>query len=571
MDVFTAFRRAVIACASLIVLGAAVQARADEFSAVPLQGREVGPFIAGQGPPAPGGGWQASDDRLLNASINGQEGWTSNAALDEEIATGIAHDGAHAWRISNWFHNGVVNHALSPAFAAVGESGTQTSDGISAVSNHVVFTFWVLAPTAPNTGGQVSTSLTDVAGRRMTYADMRDDGTHVTLRTVGISPSAGVVGAPPFDDENYVINTSPDLQRGAWYRVVEDVTFVAGEDNDVVAVSLYSSDGTQQWSVVNAYSWEPAYYDGSFATAGTKVAINRIGYRVAENPDCSNRCDAGTYSVTNRPVGFYFDDVSALPDSGASYATSFEFDRWVATADGVDSGDCSVQATPCQTIAYAIAQSNPYDKINIAGGEYDLASGAALTVAKEGLQLVGEDPNNKPVIKRSAGSVNQALLVIPGAKNVQVQNLEFDMDQTFIAEAIIANGFVDGLSIDGNDFVTSQSNSGASSKYSWRNAISINDDNGNSQNIGLGTGSNVSVTNNTISGLADPANGVFLRSGVDMDNGVGTISGNTITTGVHDIRVRFSTVTGNSSGTATTISSNVLHGRGLEVDDPNAG
>jgi hypothetical protein len=50
-----------------------------------------------------------------------------------------------------------------------------------------------------------------------------------------------------------------------------------------------------------------------------------------------------------------------------------------------------------------------------------------------------------------------------------------------------------------------------------------------------------------------------------MDNGVGTISGNTIVAGVHDIRVRFSTVTGNSSGATTTISGNTISGRGLEL------
>jgi hypothetical protein len=246
-------------------------------------------------------------------------------------------------------------------------------------------------------------------------------------------------------------------------------------------------------------------------------------------------------------------------------------DRWVATSGGIDTGDCSIQSSPCQTIAYAISQAGPGNTIHIAGGNYDLTNGAPLTVTKDGLRLVGEDPANKPVIERTAGSTNQALLVINGAKNVTVQALHFAMDQTFIAEAIIANGFVDGLSIDHDDFIQSRSNASFNSSYGKRNAISINDDNGNSQGIGVATGSNVSITNNTINGLADPANGVFLRSGVDMDNGVGTISGNTISTGVHDIRVRFSTVTGSSSGTATLIDGNTLNGRGLEFDDPNAG
>ena len=121
-------------------------------------------------------------------------------------------------------------------------------------------------------------------------------------------------------------------------------------------------------------------------------------------------------------------------------------------------GDCSIQSSPCQTIAYAISQASPGNMIHIAGGNYDLSSGPPLTVTKDGLRLVGEDPNNKPVIERTAGSTNQALLVINGAKNVTAQNLHFAMDQTFIAEGVIANGFVDGLSIDHNDFIQSRSN-----------------------------------------------------------------------------------------------------------------
>jgi hypothetical protein len=275
-----------------------------------------------------------------------------------------------------------------------------------------------------------------------------------------------------------------------------------------------------------------------------------------------------------RRAAFTLAALMVLAPCGRSWAESAQAvnspstDRWVATT-GSDTGDCSIQGSPCLTIAYAIAQSNPSDTINIAQGTYDLTSGPALTITKDGLRLVGEDPSHKPVIERTAGPVNQTLLIVNNAKDVAVQNLHFALDQTFIAEGIIANGFVDGLSIDGNDFVNSQSQS-QFSKYSWRNAISINDNNGNSQGIGVAIGSNVSITNNTILGLANPPN-TFLRCGIDMDNGIGTISGNTIVAGVHDIRVRFSTVTANSSGIDTTISGNVTNGRGLELDNPNSG
>jgi uncharacterized repeat protein (TIGR01451 family) len=239
-------------------------------------------------------------------------------------------------------------------------------------------------------------------------------------------------------------------------------------------------------------------------------------------------------------------------------------ERWVAPA-GTDSGDCSLQASPCQTIAYAVAQSVAADTINIAAGTYI----APLTIVTDGLQLVGEDPGNKPLLTRISGGTNQPLMVINGAKNVRVENLDFGMDQSFVAEGILASGFVDGLTIVNNHFGSSRS-SAANSTFGYRNAISINDVR-NSQSLPRVDGSAVMIDGNVIDGIGNLANGIFLRAGVNMDAGVGTISNNTIATGTQDIHVRFATVVGLSSANSVTIDSNILDGRGLEFDAPNAG
>ena len=239
-------------------------------------------------------------------------------------------------------------------------------------------------------------------------------------------------------------------------------------------------------------------------------------------------------------------------------------DRWVAPS-GVDSGDCSVQASPCQTIPYAVAQSAADDTIHIAAGTYI----APLTIATDGLQLIGEDPGNKPLLTRISGGTNQPLMIISGAKNVRVENLDFGMDQSFVAEGILASGFVDGLTIVNNHFGSSRSTA-SNSSFGYRNAISINDVH-NSQSLPRVDGSAVLIDGNVIDGIGDPANGVFLRAGVNMDAGIGTISNNTIATGTHDIHVRFATVVGLSSATSVTIDNNILDGRGLEFDAPNAG
>ncbi len=133
-------------------------------------------------------------------------------------------------------------------------------------------------------------------------------------------------------------------------------------------------------------------------------------------------------------------------------------DRWVLPT-GNDTGDCSIQASPCQTIAYAISQSAAGNTIHIAAGTYAQlpASNLTITAALNGLHLVGESASSKPVITRQAGGINQPLLVINGAKNVRVENLDFGMDQSFVAEGILASGFVDGLTIVNNHFGSSKS------------------------------------------------------------------------------------------------------------------
>ncbi|MEZ5460551.1 MBG domain-containing protein [Dokdonella sp.] len=239
--------------------------------------------------------------------------------------------------------------------------------------------------------------------------------------------------------------------------------------------------------------------------------------------------------------------------------------RYVNAAGGVDTGNCTSAGSPCLTIAYAIGQAAINETISIAPGTYV----SPLLVNKEGLRLEGSNPADKPVLTRISGPTNQALLVINGVRNVQVRNLNFAMDQTFVAEGILASGFVDGLLIADNSFMSSRSNFLVNSSYGFRNAISINDTQ-NSQGLPRVNGSFVTVNGNTFNGVVDIPTSLFMRIAIDMDGGTGAITNNQITAGVHDIRVRFPTSTVASSATTTLIDGNTLNGRGLELAVPNA-
>lgn len=632
MDVFAAFRRAAIACASLAVLAVAGQARADNYSdllpppvhaptsraasanapsaplATSLNLANAGTWLIGQqftssytgafpwgpGDNPPQNNIQGAtaegllrlykltgDPALLSAAVaNGQcqitncvPGFTYPGNGTHHFAT---HDQLFLIELSQFSGDPQYAQFVTDNFWTPLANGTygDTGDNYDAAgyANHVVsgrasqtipeLAAWDLSKlvVAAHEAGQ-STAETAFMNGVLASLNMAD-GTHNTYDVIGLT---GAIWA------SAVSGIALDPTSGTW-----------ASDNSTadLATSLlaYQAPGggfvgttTLPVSDANADVQTTGYAMMALSALNRSAYISQI--QAAGNYVASLQLGSGEIVYATGATGNEDGSVESHGEALEAYAdTVAGVDRWVAAPGGSDSGDCSIQANPCLTIAYAIAQAGPGNTIHIAGGTYDLGGNTPpLTVTKDGLRLVGEDVNNKPVLQRTGGAINQTLLVINGARNVAVQNLHFAMDQSFIAEGIIANGFVDGLSIDANDFVQSRSSASLNSSYSKRNAISINDDNGNSQGIGLGTGSNVSITGNTIDGLADLANGVFLRSGIDMDNGVGTISGNTITTGVHDIRVRFSTVTGNSSGTTTTISGNTTHGRGLEIDDPNGG
>lgn len=518
-----------VVLASLILVGAAIRAEAEQLVATPT--REVGPFIAGQATPAPGGGWQSGDDRTLNASINGQGGWqtvTFSSRYDEEIATGIAHSGGHSWRLSNWFHTGLVNPILSPAFAPVGEL---------AASGHVVHEFWFRsASVQPDPGSFVSTTISDAPGDRMTYLGIFDEvpgpGSggpggngcpddngcfHVDAVEVTSGDDAAGDG-----DATFVDHYSPPLVRGVWYRARIDATFVPGPGpqttdpdlcplsappndchtgNDQIHYQILDGNGNAVFDVTIG-SWEAAYYDGRYGNpVGTVVAADHVGFRVSANADNGTQAPYDTNSVTYRPHGVYFDDMSVTPDAGTGFITSFDFDRYVATT-GTDTGDCTDPAHPCQTITYATAQSNDYDTIHAAAGMYaeNSASGQNLVVARpvaiEGAQA-GVDART-----RNVGDANETILV-PALIDA---GLTLDSLGDVAVVQINSSGVsLDGLIIDGdNPLLTSP--------------VTLNGTNPDADSAVFAAGSGITVQNVTIRNVGGAGIFAYMDTGAGGDN-----------------------------------------------------
>lgn len=567
-------RARAIARATGVVVALALSGAAAAESFVSTPTRSIGPLVIGQVSPAPSGGWTAADNRTVGASIIGQQGWTGacgNGKFDEEILAGGGREGGNGWRLSNWYHDGCVNHLTSPAFAPAGEAGSTTlvGGGIGPASASVSYEFWFRSASAvAEPGTYVSTTISDAPGRRMTYLGLFDErpgdaGSGCSNIAAGCF-HVNAVDVADGATEDFVDHRSPDLQRGVWYRMRIDAQFIDGPLNDQVHYTLFDASGATVWQVTIG-SWEDSYFDGMYGSpAGDRVAVDHVAFRVSGNPDDGTQSNGGTYSVTNRPHGIVLDDLRVTPGSGAGIAAGFESDRWVSPSGSDAGNDCRTQASPCQTVAWAISQAVAYDTIHVGAGTYAIY--APLSVTTPGLKLVGDA--GKPVIERVAqygGTPNQPLLVVNGARDVRVENLDFRLDQSFVAEGILASGFVDGLAIVGNHFGTAKT-AAAAAAFGYRNAVSINDVR-NSLGLPRGNGSSVLIDSNTVDGI----NGaVALRSGIDMDAGVGVIRNNTVTAGTHDIIVRFATVVAGSGSNRLSIQGNTLTGRGLEFDAPNA-
>ncbi len=242
-------------------------------------------------------------------------------------------------------------------------------------------------------------------------------------------------------------------------------------------------------------------------------------------------------------------------------------DRYVDIASGTNDSDCSEPTAPCRTIQYAIDQADAGNTIHIASGVYI----DPVAIAKPGLHLIGEGAS-QPIIDRSAGTANQHLLRIASARNVTIENLAFQVDKSFVGEAIVANGNVDGLRIRGNTIVQRWSDPGQSSTFKFTNAISINRGaTDNSAGLNRFDGSAVTIENNSITGSALP-NPTSFRACISMDASLGRIRDNPLLAcGTHDLHMRFmSSVAGVSSASGVLIDGNTFGRRGLEISAPNA-
>jgi hypothetical protein len=129
---------------------------------------------------------------------------------------------------------------------------------------------------------------------------------------------------------------------------------------------------------------------------------------------------SGLAANTQYTVKVYSKDAGSTIFSANGPTTTFTTlnlgaaSRYVNVATGVNTGNCSVPASPCKTITYAMAQAvagNPGDQINVAPGTYNLAAGEVFPIVfKSGIRLVSTGTPATTIIDAAGDTVKNGII-----------------------------------------------------------------------------------------------------------------------------------------------------------------
>jgi len=339
----------------------------------------------------------------------------------------------------------------------------------------------------------------------------------------------------------YTSYTPPDYEADATPVEIKNNTFDKNKNSVVVRKSLTSP---------NAGS--PGYIENnSFTNAVTG------GFAIKNEGTGNAQSVCNWYGTTSAPV-------AATMNNGPVYLASI-------LNSGVDgnpatgfqpSGTCIVPPVHnvTQNIYYTTIQAGVNgavdgDQITVAAGTYN-----EQVLVNKKVELLGIGAT-QPVVDFTGTVSGKPTLFDVSVDNVKIDNFHFNVDLSKLKSAVIVSGTdIDNIIINNN--LVDPYGTPASGTYGDRNAFSINYSGPTNYRVATGGVNSITFTNNTVNGSAPTS---YFRSGVAVDEGGGSFTGNTLQTINHDILVRFG-----SNGTVT-ISNNNFNGGGVELPDQNAG
>ncbi|MBK7212794.1 MAG: right-handed parallel beta-helix repeat-containing protein [Bacteroidales bacterium] len=282
----------------------------------------------------------------------------------------------------------------------------------------------------------------------------------------------------------------------------------------------YNCNDSYEYSLDGGLTWNPYTLGTGIPT--TTFNLNSVKIKAKRSDNEGRSCNAeNIYTWT---IQSYVHDITG-PDKG-SY--------------------CTIQ----QAIDAANTVNGDVLEVDYRAAAYD----EQVLVNKEvTLKGVG----GQPIIDFSGTVSGKPTLFDVSANNVTIDNLYFKVDLSKLRSAVIVSAAgIDNITIKNNLVDPYGTPSGT---YGERNAFSINYA---GYRVATGGVDNISFTDNTVNAGTYP---IMFRSGISVDEGEGTFTGNVLKTISSDILVRFA---GNGN---VTVSGNYANGAGMEFADFNAG
>ena len=206
------------------------------------------------------------------------------------------------------------------------------------------------------------------------------------------------------------------------------------------------------------------------------------------------------------------------------------------------------------TIQAAIAAAANGDVIEVCSGVYNEQVIVNKEVTIKGVGMT------QPEVNFTGTPTGKATLFDVSANLVTIENIYFNVDLSKLRSAVIASSAgLDNITVKDNVIGAYGAPGGS---YGDRNAVSVNYGGTTNYRVATGGVNSVTFTGNTVNGTGPSS---YFRSGISLDEGGLTATGNTLTTINHDILLRF------ASNGANTITGNTFNGGGVELSDQNAG
>ena len=156
---------------------------------------------------------------------------------------------------------------------------------------------------------------------------------------------------------------------------------------------------------------------------GSTVICNAVALSSGQAQCATSALAAGTHAITGEYSGGT--GYNASNSSILSQVVRVSVPRYVNAASGANSGDCSVQGSPCKTITYAMSQAtggSAPDSISVAPGTYSVALGEVFPISfKSGIQMTSTGGANATVIDAAGAPANNGIFIVNGGVGGKIE------------------------------------------------------------------------------------------------------------------------------------------------------